>query len=824
MRRSALVLLALLLSTCTTGPGTGTIDAIDVAVDVDVDVDVDVAVAVAVADPGPDSSADVPPDLPSTIPIPWDPAPPDPASVVADPPFVQELNHTWNEARWDGPLIGLVDPPAAWGWERPTLVTPRGVLLWDAKEIYVERTIPGPAPDLIGAVAALGAVYMATSETLYVLNEDGDDLAVYTIPEGEEIWGIQGYPDKVYLSTSLGLVSWDGEKEWIDVFPEGTFVVTLRQHDGRFFLASDWYVTEYVAGEGGLLMQPLRTMNMEIGAPVALLADVTLPEPLDFVLVGTEGIAGYLETDDGWARVDVPLFNDGRLPLAGARAARPDPNGGFVVAASGGAYRLVSEEFGPEWRVYVPERWMPDGDVRDVMAIEMAIGDEGLGGLADLGELWFATAKGPGWVTRTEWTLGKKTAPMIQRILDRHDRDGAVADSRLTIPGDLSTSIPYDSDNDGGWTCYWVLAECFRWKLTGDPAAKAHFDKSLDRMLSFRTLTGTDWFLARSVIRIDGCILDDCDDPDDGEWFLSPDEEWWVKADTSNDEVTSHMFMMGHAYDLCADDDQKAAIADHVAGIVGGIMDHGWMLLDPQDMEPTTHGQFEPFYVNDWPAGAWADGGRRSAQILGALNLAHYLTGEQRFLDGKAELIEEHHYDENVANVGDAAIYPFCAGSGDCDELALQAFMPLLRYETDPALREKWMTGWRRMWDHLKLQEDLYWEITNAVYEGGESDFETGMRWFRRYPTDLIRFPMYNQPRQDLAPPPDYYLVKDPDIDFFVRSDGHVLPPDERRNARHNTPQYSINGGWGSNREMDDADVLYTYWMGRYYGFIAAPE
>ena len=678
----------------------------------------------------------------------------------------------------------------------------------------MEAPIPAEDLDLVDAAASEDAVYLAGPDALYVVDVDGEVTLIASPPEDAEILRIAASQDGVDLLSTGGVGLWWGGA--IFLMPlEPTPTAMLRYGD-NLLLATEQELLIMATGPSGMLITPL-LLPLSVGIPISILRDRTLPGPLDLVVVGTEGMAGFAGPLDGLEPVEVSLFEDGRIPLAGARRARPDPNGGFVVAAEGGAYRLVEGEDGPEWRVYVPERWMPDGDVRDVMAIEMAIGDQGLG------ELWFATAKGPGWVTRTEWTLGEKTAPMIQRIVARHDRDGAVADSHLITPGDLSTNVPYDSDNDGGWTCYWVLSECFRWKVTGDPEAKAHFDKSLDRMLSYRTLTGTDWFLARAVIRIDGCLLDDCDDPDDGEWFLSPDGEWWVKADTSNDEVTSHMFAMGHAYDLCADDDQKAAIADHVAGIVGGLMDHGWTLLDPQDMEPTSYGQFEPFYVNDWPAGAWADGGRRSAQILGALNLAWYLTGEQRFLDGKAELIGEHHYDENVANVGDAEIYPFCAGSGDCDELALQAFMPLLRYETDPALRAKWMTGWRRMWDHLRLQEDLYWEITNAVYEGGDSDLGAGMGWFRRYPTDLIRFPMHNGVRRDLVSAPDYYLVKDPDVAYFVRSDGHIVPPDERPNDRHNTPQYRLDGGWGANREMDDADVLYTYWMGRYYGLIAPP-
>ncbi|MBM4371599.1 MAG: hypothetical protein FJ098_08090 [Deltaproteobacteria bacterium] len=749
------------------------------------------------------------------IPIPWEPGPPDPDLVIHDGPFVQELNHTWNEAPWHGPLVALVGAPAAWGWDHPTLVTPLGVLLQADGGLEEAPVVPGDEP-LVDATAGLEAVFVASASAFFRLDAAGAPELIHEVPEGDAILRIQGDATGVDLLTTGGFARWNGiEVDFLpQEFGEGTAPTAALRTAGRLILAADYYVLEVLDEPGRQVMFPALTLDVEVGIPVAILPAVTLPQPLDFVLVGTAGIAGYDETAEGWARVDVPLFAGDRVPLVGARRAVLTPGGGFAVAASGGAFRVVDDGDGPEWRVYAAERWVPDPDVRDVMPV-----DDG-----GLGQLWFASAAGPGWVTRAEWTLEDRMAHGVERILARHDRDGAVADSHLATPGDLSTNIPWDSDNDGGWTSYWVLAECLRWTVTGDPEARAHFDRSLDRMLSLRTLTGTDWFLARAVIRIDGCLLDDCDAPDDGEWFLSPDGEWWVKADTSNDEVTSHMFMMGQAFDLCADGDQREAIAAHVRGIIGGILDHGWFLLDPQDMKPTTYGQWDPFYVNTWPAGAWGDGGLRSAQILGALNLAIHVTGEDRFREGKRELLEAHHYDLNVTHIGDPETYPFCCGSGDCDELGYQAFVPLLRYETDPALRDLWMEGWRRMDAHLRLQEDALWDLANAVFEGDAPDLSRSLRWLWRYPVDLIRFPLRNEGRMDLIPAPEYYFLRDPDALFRMRSDGRIVPEDERPNDRHNTPRYQVFGGLGAGVEMDDADLLYTYWLGRRYGFIQGPE
>jgi len=764
----------------------------------------------------PVTDGDVDGDADNNLTVPIEPGDPDPSVVVSDEPFMQEFNHTIPEQPEEiDALVALVMPPASFtNFNRPTLADPRGLWLPADGGGLELLELPQDATDIIDAETVGDAIYLLTGDSMYPVTSDG--VMGTALPLTDGATGIRLVPGEntlyILTSTGFGIYSGSGDIAWHAMDPAPTALLPTAE---TLYLAHEGSLYTYNpdAAKDAATKQQLTTLD--VGVPVALIPDRSKPVDLDMVVVGTTGLAGYNLSDSGAEAVEVELFTEGRIPLAGAVAAIPDSNGGFVVAGTGGAYRIVEQEFGMEYRVYVPERWMPGADIRDVLEDT----DQ-----AD-GPMYFATLQGLGSMTRRMWTIKDKTDAMIERIHLRHNREGALADSRLTSPGDLSTSVMYDSDNDGGWTCYWVLSECFRWKLTGDPEAKAHFDESLARMLSFRTLTGTEHFLARSVIRIEGCQLDDCDDPDDGEWFKSPDGVFWVKADTSNDEVTSHMFMMGQAYDYCADDDQKTAIVAHVDGIIGGLVDNGYQLIDPQDDKCTTYGQFDPDYINRGIEGSSADGGRRSAQMLGALNLAYYLTGKQKYLDAKAELIADHHYDENVSYIGDELEYPFCAGSGDCDELAFQAFVPLLRYEWDPALRERYMIGWNRLYTHLQTQEDMFWDVANAMFEGENIDLSYGKRWYRRYPTDLVRYVIYNDGvRLDAIKPPPYYnLNKDRAKNYRLRSDGHIFPADERRNHRHNGPQFQFSGGSGSLRELDGGDALYPYWLGRWYGFIAEP-
>jgi len=788
--------------------------------------------------------ADAPaPDVPK-VPrdIPFAPAPY--ANPVVDGPYAQETNHTINEVEPGiGPLIAVLLPPAnlvapAGGtaqaivlstYEVPTQVTPRGLVTHGSDGSLHVLTIPEGDPDLVGAAFLPSGILLAGPPRLYT--RYGDSLVASDPPAPPadlgDIAGVDPGNGRVFLRTtgprvgflnSLDPSTWSTTLVWA---PWPIHVTALAETADTVFVAM-WDTLPSVpsaivaAVPSAEFAQPVPSypdptfppsIALSATGPVrALVAGVTLPSPLDLVAVGDSGVAGLAYPGGAFTLFDTPLFAADRVPLDRPVAAIPTADGGFLVATKGGAYRLRDVGLGAEWHVYAQQRWLPDEDVRGVATDATTPG----------APLYFATSTGLGSVTTQTTTLEGKMAGFVDRIVTRHDRDGAVADSHLLTPGDLSTNVPYDSDNDGGWTCYWVLSECFRWKVTGDATAKAHFDKSLDRMLSLRTLTGTDWFVARSVIRKEGCILDDCDNPDDGKWFTSPDGKWWVKNDTSNDEVTSHMFMMAHAYDLCADADQKARIVDHVRGIVGGIVDHGFKLFKPDGVE-TTYGQFDPDYVNGF-IGLMGDGGRRSVQMLAAIDLALYLTGDAKFAEAKRFLIEENHYDENVRTESE---YPARRGSGDGDELGMQAFFVLLRYETDPDNYATFLDGWHRSYGNMRLQEDALWDVVNGVLGGESPSFDNALRYLRLAPMDGIRWVVHGLQRKDLIPPPEYYRV-DGQV-RFQRSDSHPVPIDERPNDRHNTPQYTVDGGAGPGVEIDQADLLAAYWMGRYHGFIAPP-
>ncbi|RJO71299.1 MAG: hypothetical protein C4523_04630 [Myxococcales bacterium] len=763
-----------------------------------------------------DETADEPENEEAEIePLPVPNEPPPIEDPYIDRPYLQEYNHTTNEVEAGiGPLADVALPPESCdSFDRPTQIAPRGCIKHKPAEEgggFDLIAIPENDPDLKTAAFFGCALFLASGRHVYEVDTEGA-LTAHNAPDGLTINGLFVKDDLLLILTDGGATRYlpGGEIQW----PINGFPATAAALIPDFILiGGDNIVRQYAIPEEGPLEQPTTVLDarngLNIGQIIGIFVETTLPASSVMVLIGEQGLKGFDLSSGimGMPGRNFPEFASDRVPLAGPRRAVQASDGGFVVAASGGAYRLMERDGVLEWRVYNQERWLPSEDVRGV-ATDPALPD---------GPIWFATAGGLATVTARRVTLEEKLGPFVERIVERHDREGAVADSHLLRRGDLSSNIPWDSDNDGSWTSYWLLAECFRWKATNAPDAKAHFDKSLEAMLRLRDLTGADHFVARAVIRKSTCNLDDCDNPNDGEWFTSPvDPDFWVKGDTSNDEVIAHVFMMGHAYDLCADETQQARIRDHIDGIVGGVIDHDWQLLDI-DGEVTTYGQWDPFYVNEGFAGMLGDGGTRSVEIMAMLTLAHYLTGDERYMEAKRYLMEEHHYDVNAINEAD---YPGRKGSGDGDEMGMEGWFSLLRYESDPLLRERWMEGWSKSWEHLSLQQAAWWDMVNAVVGGPEPDMANSARWLKLAPVDMIRWDQHNSQRLDLVEAPAYY-----ENDGGMRSDGRIIPYDERRCDRWNTDQFRVDGGMGAIIEMDGADVLAPYWMGRYYGFIVSEQ
>lgn len=295
------------------------------------------------------------------------------------------------------------------------------------------------------------------------------------------------------------------------------------------------------------------------------------------------------------------------------------------------------------------------------------------------GTMWVATAAGLAHLAELPMTLEEKAARFEQRVRRRHLRlDGFVTSSRLHRPGDLRTSEPWPSDNDGLWTALYLSAESYRYAATGSPEARRFAGQAFAAMERLEAVTTVPGFPTKAIVPPGHPEADAGGVP----WYPSADGRWLWKGDCSSDEIDGHMYGYSIFYDLAAGADERLRVQALVDRIMGHILDHGFLVVGP-DGRHTRWGVWAPAYLNGddrWKA----ERGLNSLEILAHLRTAHHITGQQRYLDAYYTLIEQHRYAENARR--QKIDLPGHMNHSD-DELAFISYYTLLRYEDDPALR-----------------------------------------------------------------------------------------------------------------------------------------
>ena len=434
-------------------------------------------------------------------------------------------------------------------------------------------------------------------------------------------------------------------------------------------------------------------------------------------------------------------------------------------------------------------RWLPDDRVL------------GVGFQPSRPIVWVETPAGYSRLDFTPITLAEKALRFEERVRSRHVRHGFTADSHLRRPGDLGSSVPVSTDNDGLWTAMYVAAECFRYKATRAPEARDNALQGLDALMRLESITGIPGFPARSIIRVGAE-----EQPRDGEWHPTADGLWKWKGDTSSDEIVGHYFAYPIFFDLVADESEKGRIREVVDRMTSHILDHGYHLVD-LDGKPTRWGWWAPDEI-------WADPdetGLRALNILSHLRVAWHITGKKRYLQAYGDLVNRHRYALLTRN--QKINIPGHVNHSD-DELAFLSYYPLLNYETDPALRAIYIESLERAWQCERAERNPLWNYIYAAGSGSRDfDAAQAIDTLRRIPLDLVSWSVSNAHRLD--------VVLDPVEDRFSRRQSTVvLPPDERPVMKWNGNPHILDGGDGGRSEDDGAFFLLPYWMGRFLGFL----
>lgn len=459
------------------------------------------------------------------------------------------------------------------------------------------------------------------------------------------------------------------------------------------------------------------------------------------------------------------------------------------IGTEDGAIRLAGDRQRVEY--FAGRRWLPDDRVTGI----------GIDGDA----AWIETPGGFARISDEPMTLEQKAGVVLERLRARHVRWGLTADSHLRTPGDLATNQLVSTDNDGLWTAMYVAAESFRFKVTGDPAARAYARQGMDALVRLEAITGIPGFPARSFIKVG-----EDEQPTDGEWHDTADKLWRWKGDTSSDEIVGHYFVFPIYFDLVADAGEKAALAGVIDRITTHILDHHYQLVGPNGR--TRWGFWGPESI-------WKDAdetGIRALHILSHLRVAAHMTADpahrRRYEAAAADLIATHKYAWLTRN--QKVMVPGHINHSD-DELAFLSFYPLLQYETTPALKAIYAEALERSWQIERPERNPLWNFIYAAGSGaGEFDRDASVRTLREMPLDGVAWTVTNSARRD--------VTTDPLSDRFKRRQSLiVLPYDELPMSKWNGNPYALDGGNGGRSEDDGAAFLLPYWMGRYHRLLS---
>jgi hypothetical protein len=474
------------------------------------------------------------------------------------------------------------------------------------------------------------------------------------------------------------------------------------------------------------------------------------------------------------------------------------------------------------WSLRHSKRWLLSDTVRDI-----AFDKDG--------NAWIATSAGVSAIKRKTMTMAQK-AEYFQDILEkRHVREPGFVE-KIVFP-DINDKTKWkgrDDDNDGEFTSQYLVMESCRYAVTKDPKAKANAKRAFEALKYLQTITDTDGFFARTCVPIDWTEVSDKNetitpqmaadrrlhDPRykqvEVRWRKSNDGKWLWKGDTSSDEMTGHMFGYLYYFDLVADADEKKAVAKHVAKIIDYVIDGGYVLRDI-DGKATRWAVWSPeklLHDPDWRVessiNAW--------EILSYLKCTYHMTGNEKYQREYLKLLNGHNYKQFLTR-------PRSFGRSEWiqfdDSLLLEAAPALVLYEKDPAIRALIMEG--LSWQYRSIQFDQ--NLMNDFIFGGvtkmDIDADTAIWNLRDTPLDLLQWEVDNSKREDLR------IVHRPM--HLPPQLSRILPPSERGVMRWDKNTWDVNGGdfpgvdAKGATESSGAYWLLPYWMGRYYGYIAAP-
>lgn len=468
------------------------------------------------------------------------------------------------------------------------------------------------------------------------------------------------------------------------------------------------------------------------------------------------------------------------------------------IGTTWGAVRMVDAD---NFHYFAGQRWLPNDTVNDI-----AVGDRAV---------YIATDGGLGIVEYEPYTLQKKAAYYERRLEEwGHKRMGF---THLIHKVGEDRWIREITDNDGGFTAHYLVAMMYKYAVTGDEQAWNEAVNTLKAMVWLEEITTIPGFPARSIWSVHGDAGTKSDAGSGGvpaRWTPTPDGNFEWKGDTSSDEVGAHYYAMAVFYQLAPDGPEKDRAKEHVDRITRHIVENGWKLRD-KDGALTRWGRWDPEYLQR-PYGMYA----RGLNGMEAQAYAHTAIGmldDDYFRDALQQLLDWRYHEHTVRQK--LTFPPDYITTWD-DRLAFLSYYPLVKYAEKEWLRALYLRSLERSWEIKRIEKHPWFNFLYGAITGNECEAQEGVQFLREWPLDMISYSYRNSHRADLHPEPGY-------VPYAVgpRTDSpKQISPRESEPKKLDGTMLNLDGGSGGRRSITPNAWLESYWMGRYFGFIEAPD
>ena len=508
--------------------------------------------------------------------------------------------------------------------------------------------------------------------------------------------------------------------------------------------------------------------------------------------IGTPIGLSLLKSDGVWSS----LRGSEGLPVEEITALAIDKDDKIWIGTIQGAILYTPYEEGRQWYYRAGKRYLINDVISDIHLTEERM------------PVYFKTNEGLSKIDAVNRTLEQKADIIEKRLNKWHRRMGMVAGCVFDDAENPASHKIGDSDNDGLWTSYHVVAMSLAYGSTGEKKYLESAKEGMHAMIMLQNASGTQGLVARSVVPISER------EQKSKQWRETPDGKLLWKSDTSSDEIDGHFFAFYAYWEHIAKHypEESALIKEQISTVMNYIVDNNYQLID-WDGERTRWGFWNPELLNDDPE-HYIENGLNAAQILSFLKVSYYITGDKKFKESYDFLITEHGYLGNV--LLEKKVFPDENNHSD-NQLGFCALYPILQLEFDAKARNALQRTVRRHYRTLSRDGSAFFYFAAATIDPDYVDINGAVLNLRQIPTDRRQWKMVNSNRKDIVWSPYNSRFGRPQL-------LNILPADERNWGKWNGNPYYPDGGGDGRYEDDGASWLLAYWMGRYHGFIRGDE